>query len=40
MMEKLKDVVLRAPVNIGDVVLRDVCCTDVVATRRVARVAT
>ncbi len=39
-MEKLKDVVLTAPVNIGDVVLRDVCGTDVVATRRVARAAT
>ena len=37
-MEKLASLEVEAPVEIGDVILRDVCGTDIVATRRVRRV--
>jgi CxxC motif-containing protein len=39
-MEKLASLEVEAPVEVGDVILRDVCGTDIVATRRVRRVAT
>lgn len=39
-MEKLASLEVEAPVEIGDVILRNVCGTDIVATRRVRRVAT
>ncbi len=39
-MEKLASLEVEAPVEIGDVILRDVCGTDIVATRRVRRAAT
>jgi len=38
-MELLASIEVEAPVEIGDVVLKDICGTDVVATRRVKRVA-
>jgi CxxC motif-containing protein len=37
-MEALAKVDVEAPVEIGDVVLRDICGTDIIATRRVKRV--
>jgi len=39
-MEKLASLEVEAPVEIGGVILRDVCGTDIVATRRVRRAAT
>ncbi len=39
-MEKLASLEVEAPVEIGDVILRDVCGTDIVATRRVRRATT
>jgi len=38
-IELLASIELEAPVEIGDVVLGDICGTDVVATRRVKRVS-
>ncbi|MEM4976523.1 MAG: DUF1667 domain-containing protein [Desulfurococcaceae archaeon] len=36
-MDKLADIELEAPVEIGQIVVSDVCGTDVVATRRVRK---
>jgi CxxC motif-containing protein len=36
-MEALANVEIEAPVEIGDIVLRDICGTDIVATRRVKK---
>jgi CxxC motif-containing protein len=36
-MEALTNVEIEAPVEIGDIVLRDICGTDIVATRRVKK---
>jgi CxxC motif-containing protein len=37
-MEQLAKIELEAPVEIGDVVIRDICGTDIIATRRVKRI--
>lgn len=38
-MKRLVNVVVEAPVEIGQVILEDICGVDIIATRRVRRIS-